>query len=312
MNNAPGPPLVSYYGGKQRIARHIVAALPPHTVYAEPFAGGLAVLYAKGRSPVTNGHHYREAINDTNRVLITLYRVAKLQPDELARQLDATLCSKADHDRARSICKEPAGYDEITVAWAAYVNSMVSFASTWGGGYSRGVIGDNHAAKWAQKLDTLQGRMARLRDVCMDCIDALDFIDRWDAPHTVFYCDPPYPNTDQRHYGGYTLDDFAALVDRLATCKASFVLSNYHQDVPMPGDWRRVEIQARMSAPNGKHELRTGGDTHRTEVLWIKDRSGDTRPDLRRHLWSPSLGLVNQRQNGHAAQMALAGVKHDE
>lgn len=38
---------ISYYGGKARIASAIVPHIMaiPHTVYAEPFAGGLAVLY---------------------------------------------------------------------------------------------------------------------------------------------------------------------------------------------------------------------------------------------------------------------------
>lgn len=295
-------PLISYYGGKRRMARHIVAALPPHTVYAEPFAGGLAVLYAKGQSPVTNSHNYREAVNDTNSVLVTLYRVAKLRPDELVRQLSATLYAKADHDRAKAICAAPDGYDEVTIAWAAYVNSMMSFANNWSKGYGRAVIGGSRAKTFANKLATLEARLARLRDVHIDCVDALDFIDYWDAPHTVFYCDPPYPGADQGHYGGYTVDDLAALVDKLSRCAGSFVLSNYHQDVSMPDDWRRVEVQARTTAANGRHKNRVNGDTHRTEVLWVKDRSGGTRADLRRYLWSPSVGLAHARSNGHVTR----------
>jgi DNA adenine methylase len=48
---------LTYYGGKQRLAAQIVALMPPHRVYLEPFAGGAAVLFAKPRAP-------RETLND--------------------------------------------------------------------------------------------------------------------------------------------------------------------------------------------------------------------------------------------------------
>ena len=43
---------ISYYGGKQRMASKIVALMPPHTVYVEPFFGGGAVFFAKPVPPV--------------------------------------------------------------------------------------------------------------------------------------------------------------------------------------------------------------------------------------------------------------------
>ena len=99
-------PLIGYYGGKQKISSKIVERIRqiPHTVYAEPFAGGLAVLFAKGKPAVTNTHHYREAINDHDERLITLYRVARTQPDELQRWMKRMASSQAIcTDRNRSI-----------------------------------------------------------------------------------------------------------------------------------------------------------------------------------------------------------------
>ncbi len=34
---------VTYYGGKQRLAKKIVSMFPPHKIYCEPFLGGGAV-----------------------------------------------------------------------------------------------------------------------------------------------------------------------------------------------------------------------------------------------------------------------------
>jgi DNA adenine methylase len=40
---------ITYYGGKQNMARIIVPLLPPHRLYCEPFAGGAAVFFENFR-----------------------------------------------------------------------------------------------------------------------------------------------------------------------------------------------------------------------------------------------------------------------
>jgi len=69
---------LSYYGGKSRIATQIVPHIMaiPHTVYLEPYFGGGAVLYAKGKIDRGNNDYYREAVNDINKQLITFWRAA--------------------------------------------------------------------------------------------------------------------------------------------------------------------------------------------------------------------------------------------
>ena len=63
-------PLISYYGGKQRIASRILDYFPPHTVYVEPIAGGAALLFAKSKPVVKDKSLYREVLNDKNDLLI--------------------------------------------------------------------------------------------------------------------------------------------------------------------------------------------------------------------------------------------------
>ena len=101
-------PLVSYYGGKQRMACKIVPLIPDHKVYCEPFFGGGAVFFKKGRPNVTNDCHYREVINDHDQRLITLYRVMQdpLQSAELIDRLQFTPYSQAEYWRAVDMCKE--------------------------------------------------------------------------------------------------------------------------------------------------------------------------------------------------------------
>jgi DNA adenine methylase len=279
---------LSYYGGKARVATQIVPYIMaiPHTVYSEPFFGGGAVLYAKGKINRGNSDYYREAINDKNQNLITFWRVAREQPEELARWLQLTPYSQEEHRRARAIYQNPSGHDELIVAWAVYVEFNASFANQSGKGWATATMTSNHAATWAKGLNRLPQCFERLREVHIGCEDALAHIKRWDSPQTVHYVDPPYPGTDQGHYDGYTLDDYQALCDALDACQGSYVLSNYAQDIAPASAQRCIEIEARMSAANGK--ARAAMDTVRTEKLWICDRSAGIRPDLQRVAKMPS------------------------
>lgn len=81
------PPL-PYFGGKQRIAHHIVDVFPEHLHYIEPYAGGLSVLLAKPASKM-------ETINDLDGDLITFWRVLRDNPEELIR-----VCAFTPHSRA--------------------------------------------------------------------------------------------------------------------------------------------------------------------------------------------------------------------
>ena len=61
---------ITYYGGKQQLASTIIEMIPAHRIYVEPFFGGGAVFFAKGKS-------YLEVINDINDNLVTFYEVCQ-------------------------------------------------------------------------------------------------------------------------------------------------------------------------------------------------------------------------------------------
>jgi DNA adenine methylase len=279
---------ISYYGGKSRIATQIVPYLMaiPHTVYVEPFFGGGAVLYTKGKIDRGDKGYYREAINDLNKQLITFWRVAREQPEELARWIELTPYSQEEHREALIIYRNPSEYSDLKVAWATYIQCNMSFAKKIEAGWGASVVSKNDAASFLNRAARLPECFERLRDIYIGCEDALDFIKRWDCPHGLIYADPPYPETDQGHYGGYTLDDYQALCDALDACESSYVLSNYHQDIAPKSAQKCVEIEATMSASNGRS--RTKHDTKRTEKLWICDRSKNIRADLQAIAKMPS------------------------
>ena len=65
-----------WVGGKSRLRKQIIALLPVHTCYVEPFAGAAWVLFGKPPSDV-------EVLNDIDEDLITFFRVVKEKPEEL-------------------------------------------------------------------------------------------------------------------------------------------------------------------------------------------------------------------------------------
>lgn len=286
-------PLISYYGGKQRIASRIVEEINkiPHAVYGEPFCGGAAVLFAKPKRWVSNNHDYREFINDTSDLLINLYRVAIEQRDALELKIKATLYSQSEYRRAMGICKNPTQYDELTQAWAYYVNIQQGFANKLNAGWGTGVYGKNLSATWANALRKLSEMLDRISGVHICNEDALRCIERWDSPQTLIYVDPPYPETDQGHYSGYTLEDWQRLCNLLDRSQCSYILSNYPQAIEPESAQQRIEIKAIVSASGqgkvGKNRDKSRkastdelGKRERTEVLWVCDRSSQMRKEL--------------------------------
>jgi len=261
-----------------------------HTVYVEPFCGGAAVLFSKPRRVVTNNNHYREVINDTSDILISLYRCATKCPDELALELEATLYSQSDHARAKVICKNPKDYTQLEIAWAYFVNVNCSFANQLNKGWRSSVAGTNDADTWRNRITSLKEKLDRLQSVHISCEDALRCIDRFDSPQSLIYADPPYPGTDQGHYEGYTAGDWIALCDKLDSIQGSYILSNYPQNYEPKTAQQRIEISATMTASNGKTRG-SKNETKRIEALWICDRGKSDRADIQKLLDSSQMGL---------------------
>lgn len=272
-------PLIPYYGGKQRIAPKIVECLNeiPHKIYAEPFAGGLSVLYAKPVPVLPNKAEYIEAVNDKNEMIVSLYRVVRTDPEGFFELIQWTPYSKAELTKANQIYNGFIPSSEMDKAWAVFVACHMSFSHSIGAGWRYARKAANTASQWSTTKNKLWAALQRLSDVHIDRLDACDFIDRWDSPDTLFYCDPPYPGADQGHYSGYSIDDFENLCRKLDNAKGSYVLSNYQQDVEPKTTQKRIEINAFCSASGygrtrGSKAL-SESDSTRTEMLYICDRS---------------------------------------
>jgi len=243
-------------------------------VYVEPFAGGAAVLFTKPSPTIGDKNYYREVINDIDGDLINFYRQLRENGPELIEKLQLTLHSEEEY----TIAKDFTDCDDLERARRYYVNISQSFANMLGVGWRRGVFGRNDAATWANKIAQLPEYLERLASIYISNTDSLKCIDQWDSPQTCFYCDPPYPNTNQGHYAGYTIEQYQSLIDKLDTIDGSFLLSNYECGARIPESWERFEFSSTMVASRKKTNL----DKKRTEIVYRKITNETMRPELQK------------------------------
>lgn len=211
---------ITYYGGKQTLAARIVDLIPPHILYCEPFFGGGAVFFTKPQSEV-------EVINDINGEVINFYKVIKKKQLELEKEIKGTLHSRQLFKKARVVYENPELFDEVKRAWAFWTLTNQGFAgmvTSWGFGKTPS---KERALKKKREEFSVKAYGERLSQVQIECNDALKVIDRCDAKDTFFYIDPPYFNSDQGHYEGYTKQDYIRLLERLRKLKGKFLLSSY-------------------------------------------------------------------------------------
>ena len=113
--NAPMRPAVRWHGGKWRLAPWIIAHLPTHTIYVEPFGGGASVLL---RKPAIAAECY----NDLDGAVVDVFRVLRdpAAASELHRRLELTPFAREEFEDSYA----PA-IDEIDAARKTIVLSFM-------------------------------------------------------------------------------------------------------------------------------------------------------------------------------------------
>lgn len=214
---------ITYYGGKQQMAGKIISFLPSHKIYCEPFFGGGAVFFAKPKS-------YLEVINDKNDRLINFYKVVQNQFSELETLISQSLHSESEYYRAKDIYNGRIEANNIELAWSIWTITNFSYSGSMHGGwkYCNGTAGSHTGIFSLNKRNSFDLALKnRLSETQIPCRDALKVIKDRDTINTIFYLDPPYPGSYQGHYSGYTMREFAELLELISNIKGKFILSNY-------------------------------------------------------------------------------------
>jgi DNA adenine methylase len=106
-------------------------------------------------------------------------------------------------------------FDRVKRAWAVWMLANISCGSKLDGSFGYDRNGTTSKKRVNKRMGFNTDYAIRLRQVQIECRDALRIIQSRDTPESFFYLDPPYPGTDQGHYDGYTQIDFDTLLGLL-------------------------------------------------------------------------------------------------
>ncbi|MFN3304854.1 MAG: DNA adenine methylase [Roseateles sp.] len=207
-------PIIPWIGGKRRLAETLLARFPAHQCYVEVFAGGGALFFLRPPAPV-------EVINDINSDLAKLYRVVQNHLEEFVRQFKFAISSRQVFEWEKA--KVPDTLTDIQRAARFFYLQQLAF----GGKVEGQTYGTATTAPTVNLLrieETLSAAHLRLAGVNVENLSWEDCIDRYDRPHTLFYCDPPYWETEG--YGvEFGWEHYERLADRMARLQGKCIVS---------------------------------------------------------------------------------------
>lgn len=200
-------PILPWIGGKRRLAKHLLPMFGPHECYVEPFCGAAALFFMK--EPVR-----AEVINDINGDLVNLYRVIQHHLEEFIRQFKWALVSRQLWNWMDSTPVET--LTDIQRAVRFFYMQKCGF----GGKVQGRTFGTSTTSGPRLNLLRIEEELSqahlRLAAATIEHLPWQECIRRYDRPHTLFYCDPPYWGTE-----GYGVDFSLEQYDQLASLARS-------------------------------------------------------------------------------------------
>lgn len=218
-------PIVPWPGGKRRLLPHLLPLLSdnPHTLYAEVFAGGAAVLFGRPEPAKV------EVLNDIDQELVRLYRVVANHLEEFCRQFRWALASRTMFEWAK--LQNPETLTDIQRAARYFFLQKQCF----GGKVSHRSFGVSTTGAPRLNLlrieEDLSEAHLRLSRVVIECLPWQECIRRYDRPGTLFLLDPPYWQTEG--YGvPFGWEQYQALAEAMASLQGKAILTiNDHPDI---------------------------------------------------------------------------------
>lgn len=248
-----------YYGGKARIAGDIVALMPGHSVYVEPFGGAASVLLTKAPAPC-------EIYNDLCGEVVNVFQQLRDAQEALLRGIWLTPYSREEYERAY----EPTS-DVLEAARRFIYRSTAGIGADSArrpNGF-RNTLDDGrcaHAKSWANLPEALELVCARLRGVIIEHRDAAEVMQQFDGLDTLHYVDPPYLVSTRKQVRRAYNHEFMAeaqhkgLLEVVGKLKGKVIVSGYDHPLYREAlkDW---EIR--------KFKQRDQRNGHREELVWL-------------------------------------------
>jgi DNA adenine methylase len=214
-------PIIPWIGGKRRLADRLIPLFPPHDCYVEVFAGGAALYFL--RQPAQC-----EVINDVNGDLVNLYRVVQHHLEEFVRQFKWAISSRQVFKWLQDQPTEP--LTDIQRAARFYYLQQHAFSARVDG-QSFGTSTTGPVVNLCRIEESLSAAHLRLAGTTIENLPWAECVARYDRPHTFFYMDPPYWQTE-----GYGVDfpfaEYEAMAEKLRRLQGRAMVSiNDHPDI---------------------------------------------------------------------------------
>ena len=260
--------VLKYPGAKNRIADWICEYIPEHEVYLEPFAGSLAVFFAKSQARI-------ETLNDLDKNVVNYFRVVREHAEELAVQLNMTPYSRDEYYRACEYIPEDT---DIEKARKFAIRCWQGFgcSNLYRNGFrsSQQARSPHTTKEWQSLPDRLMVASQRLKNAQIENLPAAELIQRYNTPDVFMYVDPPYLHGTRKNYlYRYEMQDqeHVELLLLLANHPGKVLLSGYDNEMyndMLPG-WNKVQkkTQAEAGIP-------------RIETLWMNYEVGQVELPL--------------------------------
>lgn len=234
--------LIRWAGGKGRQLGDLLPLIPHSKVYVEPFGGGASVLMNRPRMEV-------EVYNDLDHALVNLFHV--IRDDDLyerfVHQLEYTPYARTEFQKAVDTVAAGNVDEAVSLAVAMFTlmnqgisGKRLALQSEWSRSKTQ-----NLAERWEAKKARCGPIHRRFKGVQIECRDALDCMQEWDSPQTVFYCDPPYvleTRGKQKYYAIEPGDEWHhEMVNVMLELQGMVVLSGYEHAIYEPlvqAGWR--------------------------------------------------------------------------
>lgn len=254
-----------WYGGKFSHLDWLLPLLPDAKHYCEPFGGSAAILINRPPAEI-------ETYNDLDGEIANFFRVLREQKDTLIEAIGLTPFSREEFELAISVPE--AGISDLERARRFYVRArqvrtgLAQTASSGRWAHCRltsraGMAGA--VSRWLGAVEALPEIAQRLLRVQIENTPAIEVIQRYDSPETLFYCDPPYLHEtrgDQKAYG-FEMDNKAhhELAECLNQIQGKVALSGYEHPLmeQLYGDWFITK-----APPKTVHSVKQT----RQEILW--------------------------------------------
>ena len=258
--------LFGWYGGKFSHLDWLLPLLPECHHYCEPFAGSAALLLNRAPAPV-------ETYNDIDGEICNFFRALRNESEELTRLIALTPFSREEFSLACTVDPDLSSVERARrfyirarqvrtgLAQTASLGRWANCKNTTRAGMS-GVV-----SRWLGSVDALPEIAERLLRVQIENRPAIDVINLYDSPRTLFYCDPPYVHETRRDSNAYKFEMTDAqhkeLAEVLNSVQGMVAFSNY--DCPL---LNRLYPETRwfkyVTLPKTNHSTKD----KRVEVLW--------------------------------------------